>query len=99
MLPDGQGEAAAGVVHAEKDHGHVLRGAHAPPQRPRVTVIHVALVQRQRMILGAGELLSFHHPAIKHLHRTANNISPNKLVIGIVVSRSFHLNFELRGEI
>lgn len=73
MLPDGQGERAARVVDAEKDHGHVLRGAHASPQRPRVTVIHVALVQGQRMILGAWELLSFHYPAIKHLHRTAEN--------------------------
>lgn len=70
MLPDGQGETAAGVVDAEKDHGHILRGAHASPQRARVTVIHVTLVQRQRVILGAGERLSFHHPAIKHLHGT-----------------------------
>lgn len=32
MLSDGQGETAAGVVDAEKDHGHVLRGANASPQ-------------------------------------------------------------------
>lgn len=29
VFPDGQREAAAGVVDAEEDHGHVLRGAHA----------------------------------------------------------------------
>lgn len=32
MLSDGQGETAAGVVDAEKDHGHVLRGANASSQ-------------------------------------------------------------------
>lgn len=96
MLPDGQGESAARVVDAEKDHGHVLRGAHAAPQRPRVAVIHVALVQGQRMILGAWELLSFHYPAIKHLHRTAEKIV---IEVGGRTSRSYPLNFELGGEI
>jgi len=69
VLPDRQGEAAAGVVDAEEDHGHVLGGAHASPQRARVAVVHVALVQRQRVVLGAGELLSLHHPAVEHLSR------------------------------
>lgn len=32
VFPDYQGEAAACVVNAEEDHGHVLRGAHASPQ-------------------------------------------------------------------
>lgn len=32
VFPDCQGEAAAGVVDAEEDHGHVLRGAHGSPQ-------------------------------------------------------------------
>lgn len=68
VFPDYQGKAAACVVNAEEDHGHVLRGAHASPQGSWVAVIHIALVQGQRVVLGAGELLSFHHPAIKHLH-------------------------------
>lgn len=70
MFPDCQGKAAASVVNAEEDHGHVLRGAHASLQGSGVAVIHIALVQRQRVVLGAGELLSFHHPAIKHLDGT-----------------------------
>lgn len=70
VSPDGQGEAAAGAVDAEEDHGHVLRGAHASPRRSRVAVIHVALVQGQRVILRAGELVPLHHPAVKHLHGT-----------------------------
>ena len=70
VFPDCQGEAAAGVVNAEEHHGHVLRGAHASLQGSRVAVIHVALVQRQQVILGAGELLSFHHPAVEHLRGT-----------------------------
>lgn len=69
VFPDRQREAAAGVVDAEEDHGHVLRRAHASPQRARVAVIHVALVEGQWVILGAGELFSFHHPAVKHLGR------------------------------
>lgn len=32
VFPDCQGEAAASVVNAEEDHGHVLGGAHASPQ-------------------------------------------------------------------
>lgn len=69
VLPDGEREAAAGAVDAEEHHGDVLRGAHAPPRRAGVAVVHVALVQRQRVVLGAGELLSLHHPAVEHLHR------------------------------
>lgn len=69
VLPDGEREAAAGAVDAEEDHGDVLRGAHASPRRAGVAVVHVALVQRQRVVLGAGELLSLHHPAVEHLHR------------------------------
>lgn len=70
VFPDSEGEAAASIVNAEEDHSHVLRGAHSSPQWSRVTVIHIALVQRQRVILRAGELFSFHHPAVKHLYRT-----------------------------
>lgn len=73
-LSHGDGEGAAGVVNPEEDHGHVLGRAHTSPQRSRVAVIHVALVERQRVILGAGELLSLHHPAVKHLHRLDREI-------------------------
>lgn len=98
VLPDGKGETAAGVVDAEKDHGHVLRGAHASPQGARVAVIHVALVQRQRVVLGAGELLSLHHPAIKHLHGTIERTFG--YVRGRTVdSGTVRLTFELRWEI
>lgn len=31
VFPDYQGKAAASIVNAEEDHGHVLRGAHASP--------------------------------------------------------------------
>lgn len=99
VLPDGQGETADGVVDAEKDHGHVLRGAHACPQRGRVAVIHVALVQRQRVVLGTGELLPFHHPAVKHLHGTVKQTFDFEVWGRTVDSRSVGLNSELREEI
>lgn len=67
VFPDCQGEAAAGTVNAEEDHGHVLRRAHTFPQRSRVAVIHIALEQRQWVIVGAGKLFPFHHPAVEHL--------------------------------
>ncbi len=70
VFSDCEREAAACVVNAKEDHGHVLRGAHASPRRSRVAEVHVAFVQRQRVILGAGELLAFHHPAVKHLQGT-----------------------------
>lgn len=68
VLPDGEREAAASTVDAEEDHGNILGGAHGAARHAGVAVVHVALAQRQRVVLAAGELLPLHHPAVKHLH-------------------------------
>lgn len=62
-----EGEAAAGAVHAEEEHGHVLRGAAAGPGALGGAVVRVALVERQRVVLPAGELLPLQNPAVKYL--------------------------------
>ena len=54
-------------MNAEEQHGNVLRRPHGSPDRPRVAVVHIAFHQRQGVVLGTRELLSLHHPAIKHL--------------------------------
>lgn len=66
-LLDGEGEAAAGAVNAEEDHGDVLRGAAGGPGALGGAVVGVALVERQRMVLPAGELLPLQNPAVKDL--------------------------------
>lgn len=68
MFSDGKREAAASTVDAEEDHGNILRGAPSAVWHARVAVIHVALSKWQRVVLVTGELLSLHHPAIKHLY-------------------------------
>lgn len=68
---DRQREAAARIVNAEEDHGHILRWAHASFRCSWVAVIHVTLMHWQWMVLEAGELLPFQHPAIKHLDGTS----------------------------
>lgn len=68
MLPDGEREAAASAVDAEEDHGNILGGAHGAAWHAGVAIVHVALAQRQWVVLAAGELLPLHHPAVKHLH-------------------------------
>lgn len=67
QLLDGQGEAAARAVHAEEDHGDVLRGAAGGPGALGGAVVGVALVERQRVVLPAGELLTLENPAVKYL--------------------------------
>lgn len=67
QLLDDQGEAAVGAVHAEEDHGHVLRRAAGGPGALGGAVVRVALVERQRMVLPAGELLALQDPAVKYL--------------------------------
>lgn len=67
QLLDGEGEAAVGAVNAEEDHGDVLRGAAGGPGALGGAVVGVALVERQRMVLPAGELLPLQNPAVKDL--------------------------------
>lgn len=67
QLLDDEGEAAVGAVHAEEDHGDVLRGAAGGPGALGGAVVRVALVERQRMVLPAGELLPLENPAVKYL--------------------------------
>ena len=65
--PDGEGEATAGGLDTEEDHGHVPRGAHGSPGRARLPVVHIALLQRQRVVLGTAQLLPLHHPPVTPL--------------------------------
>lgn len=67
QLLDDEGETAVGAVHAEEDHGDVLRGAAGGPGARGGAVVRVALVERQRMVLPAGELLPLENPAVKYL--------------------------------
>lgn len=67
QLLDGEGEATVGAVNAEEDHGDVLRGAAGGPGTLGGAVVGVALVERQRMVLPAGELLPLQNPAVKYL--------------------------------
>lgn len=67
QLLHNEGEAAAGAVHAEEEHGHVLRGAAAGPGALGGAVVRVALVERQWVVLPAGELLPLQNPAVKYL--------------------------------
>lgn len=67
QLLDDEGEAAVGAVHAEEDHGDVLRGAAGGPGALGGAVVRVALVERQRVVLPAGELLPLENPAVKYL--------------------------------
>lgn len=59
QLLDGKGEATVGAVNAEEDHGNVLRGAAGGSGALGGAVVRVTLVERQRMVLPAGELLPF----------------------------------------
>ena len=72
MLAHGDGEAVARMANVEEEHEDVLRGAHAGPpgQLVRVAVVHVALVQRQGVVLETWEPLALHHPTVKHLSHT-----------------------------
>lgn len=67
QLLDDEGEAAVWAVHAEEDHGDVLRGAAGGPSALGGAVVRVALVERQRVVLPAGELLPLENPAVKYL--------------------------------
>ena len=67
QLFDGEGEATVSAVEAEEDHGDVLRGAAGGSCCRGGAVVCVALVERQLVVLLAGELLSLQDPAIKHL--------------------------------
>lgn len=67
QLLHGEGEAAVRAVNAEEHHGDVLRGAAGGPGALRGAVVGVALVERQRMVLPAGELLPLQNPAVKDL--------------------------------
>jgi len=69
LLLDGEGEAAVGAVNAEEDHGDVLGGPAGAPWCVGGAVVRVALLQGQRVVLGAGELVSLQDPAIKYLSR------------------------------
>lgn len=51
----------------EEDHGHILGGSDAPSAETTLTEIYVPLTRGERMILGAGELLSLENPTIKYL--------------------------------
>lgn len=62
------GESAPSTVYAEEDHGHVLRGAYHTPGGASRAVVYVALIERVRVVLGTGKLLSFKDPAVKYLH-------------------------------
>lgn len=67
QLLDDEGETAVGAVHAEEDHGDVLRGAAGGPGACGGAVVRVALVEREWMVLPAGELLPLENPAVKYL--------------------------------
>lgn len=67
QLLHGEGEATVRAVDAEEDHGDVLRGAAGGPGALGGAVVGVALVERQRMVLPAGELLPLQNPAVKDL--------------------------------
>lgn len=64
QLLDDESEAAVGAVHTEEDRGDVLRGAAGALGG---AVVRVALVEGQRMVLPAGELLPLENPAVKYL--------------------------------
>lgn len=64
---DEEGEAAVGALNTEEDHGHVLRGAAGGPRCRGRAVVRVTLVQRQRVVVAAGELLPLQNPAVKYL--------------------------------
>lgn len=67
QLFDSEGEAAVRAVNAEEDHGDVLRRAADGSRCCGGAVVCVALVERERVVLPARELLSFENPAVKHL--------------------------------
>lgn len=60
-------EAAPGLVESEEQHGDILRRPYNWSSHSSLAVIRVTLVQRKRMVLCAGKLLTLHHPAIKYL--------------------------------
>lgn len=67
QLLDGKGEACVGAVNAEEDHGNVLRGEGGGCGALGGAVVRVTLVEGQRMVLPAGELLPLQNPAVKNL--------------------------------
>lgn len=75
QLPDSEGEATVSAVNAKEDHGDILRRAAGGSRRCGGTEVCVALVQRQRMVLTAGELLSLQNPAIKYLEDDVEKIN------------------------
>lgn len=66
-LSDSEGEATVRAVNAKEDHGDVLRGAAGGPRSCGGAVVGVALVERELVVLPAGELLPLQDPAVKHL--------------------------------
>lgn len=67
LLFDSECEATVRAVNAEEDHGDVLRRAACGSCCCGGAVVCVALVQREQVVLTAGELLSLQNPAVKHL--------------------------------